>query len=150
LNRDFDNKSTTTIDDDDLLPKRNLFVTYKAYPTHEKLVTSVMYDQSAPDFFHTAQFPCLMTHSTIDEMENFSFVLEVWDRINSGRDELVGLVKIPLSSFCYSMRTSEEDIFSLNFLADQHNMYPLCIVDDSLPIYNPRLGCTVGQLKVRL
>ena len=38
------------------------------------------------------------------------------------------------------MQTSDEEIYSLNFLADQHNLYPLCIVDDALPIYSPRAG----------
>jgi len=77
-----------------------------------------MYDQSAPQFNHAAQFPCLMTHTTIEDMEKFVFVLEIWDRINAGKDELVGLVKIPLASFCYSMKTTEDDVFSLNFLAE--------------------------------
>jgi hypothetical protein len=51
-------------------------------------------------------------------MERFAFVLEIWDQINPGKDELVGLVKIPLSSFCYSLQTTQENVFSLNFLAD--------------------------------
>jgi hypothetical protein len=78
-----------------------------------------------------------MTPQFIEKLEKFVFILEVWDNITPERDDLVGLVKIPLASFCYSLRTTEDDIFSLNFLADQHSMYPLTIVDDALPIYSP-------------
>jgi len=44
--------------------------------------------------------------------------LEVWDAKSPAQEELIGLVKIPLASFCYSMQTTDEKIFSLNFLAD--------------------------------
>jgi len=46
----------------DNLPKRNLFITYKAFPTREKMVTSVMYNESTPIFQHGSQFPIMMTH----------------------------------------------------------------------------------------
>lgn len=91
-----------------------------------------------------------MTPQFIEKLEKFVFILEVWDNITPERDDLVGLVKIPLASFCYSLRTTEDDIFSLNFLADQHSMYPLTIVDDALPIYSPQLGQNVGYLKVMM
>jgi len=48
------------------------------------------------------------------------------------------------------MKTTEDDIFSLNFLAEQHNMYPMVISDNFLPIYSPRHGQNVGTLKVLL
>lgn len=119
---------------------RNLYITFKAFPTFEKLSTPVMYKQTAPVFNHGSQFPIMMSPEVIDKLDRFTFVLEVWDQINPGKDELVGLVKLPLSSFVYSIQTSEENHYSLNFLADQHNLYPLCIVDDALPIYSPRVG----------
>ena len=122
------------------LPERNLYVSYKAFPTLEKLVTSVMYGESEPDFGYRSQFPVLMTPDVIDKLENFTFVLEVWDEVSPSRSDLVGLVKYPLASFCYSMKTTEDDIFSLNFLAEQHNMYPMVITDEYLPIYSPRHG----------
>lgn len=91
-----------------------------------------------------------MTPDVIDKLEKFTFVLEVWDEVSPSRSDLVGLVKYPLASFCYSMRTTEDDIFSLNFLAEQHNTYPMVITDEFLPIYSPRHGKNVGQLKVLL
>lgn len=91
-----------------------------------------------------------MSPNFIEKLEKFIFILEVWDNVSPERDELVGLVKIPLASFCYSLKTTEDDIFSLNFLADQHNMYPMVIVDEAVPIYSPLLGLNVGYLKVML
>jgi len=91
-----------------------------------------------------------MSPTVVDNMERFTYVFEVWDSVSPGKDELVGLVKVPLSSFCYSLRTTEHDIFSLNFLADQHSKYPMVIVDDDLPIYSPKHGLNVGYLKLMM
>lgn len=84
----------------------------------------------------------------MEKLKNFTFILEVWDHITPGREEFIGLVKIPLASFCYSMKTSDEQVFSLNFLADQHCLYPMIVSDGYLPIYSPRLGQSVGELAV--
>lgn len=91
-----------------------------------------------------------MTPDVIDRMEKFTFVLEVWDQVSPGRDDLVGLVKVPLASFCYSLKTTEDEIFSLNFLADRHSLYPMVIADEDLPIYCPRVGKNVGNLRVTM
>ena len=125
-------------------------MTYKSFPSLEKLMTSVQTAKAEPHFRYRSQFPIIMTPNFIEKLEKFIFILEVWDNVTPERDEFVGLVKIPLASFCYSLRTTEDDIFSLNFLADQHNMYPMIVVDDSLPIYSPQKGQNVGYLKVML
>jgi hypothetical protein len=87
---------------------------------------------------------------TIEKLERFTFVLEVWDQVSPSREEFIGLVRVPLASFVYSMRTNNDQIFSLNFLADQHCLYPMMISDGFLPIYSPRLGQTVGELSITL
>ena len=133
-----------------ILPERNLYVMYKAFPSLEKLATDVMYQKSEPDFGYRSQFPVLMTPDVIEKLERFTFVLEVWDEVSPNRHDLVGLVKIPLASFCYSMKTTEEDVFSLNFLAEQHQLYPMIITDEALSIYSPRHGQNVGTMHVML
>ena len=50
----------------------------------------------------------MMTPENVEKLEKFTFVLEVWDAVTPGREEFVGLVKIPLSSFFYSMKTTDE------------------------------------------
>lgn len=93
----------------------------------------------------------MMVPDTLDKLEEFSFILEVWDEITPTQPpELVGLVKLPLKSFCISMKTTEEQVFSLNFLADQHCIYPMIISDQPLPIYSPREGRDIGMLNVTL
>jgi len=92
----------------------------------------------------------LMTPDVIEKLEKFTFVIEVWDQVSPDRNDLIGLVKIPLAGFCYSLKTTEDDIFSLNFLAEQHNVYPMVVSDDLLPIYSPKHGKNIGTLKVML
>jgi len=61
----------------------------------------------------------MMVPDTLEKLEKFCFMLEVWDEVSPTRNsEFLGLVKIPLRSFCISMKTTDEQIFSLNFLAD--------------------------------
>lgn len=48
------------------------------------------------------------------------------------------------------MKTTEEEVFSLNFLADQHCIYPMIITDEPLPIWSPKEGKDIGTLKVTL
>lgn len=44
------------------------------------------------------------------------------------------------------MKTQDEQVFSLNFLADQHCLYPMIVADGYQPIYSPRHGQSVGEL----
>jgi hypothetical protein len=86
----------------------------------------------------------------VQKLLSYTFVLEIWDTLQPSKEEFLGLVKIPLSSFSTSMKTTDTQIFSLNFLADQHCLYPMMISDGALPIYSPRLGQNIGELDVTL
>ena len=44
------------------------------------------------------------------------------------------------------MRTTDEEVYSLNFLADQFNLYPMILCDGYMPVYSPKLGESIGQL----
>lgn len=48
-----------------------------------------------------------MSPETLDKLEKFIFILEVWDAISPTKEELIGIVKVPLASFCYSMKTTD-------------------------------------------
>ena len=91
-----------------------------------------------------------MSPETLEKMERFIFVLELWDQISPSVQEFLGLVKIPLAPICYSMKTTDDEIYSLNFMADQFCMYPMIVTDGFLPIYSPKLGQNIGHLKVTL
>jgi len=62
------------------IPKRNLFVQFKAFPNLEKLKTNTIWqkDDNAR-FNYRAQFPVLMCPDTLEKMETFTLVLELWD-----------------------------------------------------------------------
>jgi len=133
------------------LPKRNFFVQFKAFPNLEKLKTSTVWQQDEDaNFRYRSQFPVLMCPDSLEKMEKFIFVLELWDQISPSVQEFIGLVKVPLAPICYSMKTTDDEIYSLNFMADQFCLYPMIISDGFLPIYSPKLGQDVGHLKVTL
>ena len=48
-----------------------------------------------------------MSPETLEKIEKFILVLELWDKISPSREEFLGLVKIPLSPICFSMRTTD-------------------------------------------
>ena len=123
---------------------------YKSFPTKEVLKTNVVFQDSEPRFQYRSQFPLIVNPDMIQKLLSYTFVLEVWDTLQPSKEEFLGLVKIPLSSFSTSMKTTDTQIFSLNFLADQHCLYPMMISDGSLPIYSPRLGQNIGELDVTL
>ena len=81
-----------------------------------------------------------MCPDTLEKMERFVMVLELWDQISPSVKEFLGLVKIPLSPIVYSLKTTDDEVYSLNFLADQFCMYPMTVCDGFLPIYSPKLG----------
>lgn len=59
-----------------------------------------------------------MSPETLEKMEKFVLVLELWDKISPSREEFLGLIKIPLSPITFSMRTTDLEVYSLNFMAD--------------------------------
>lgn len=48
-----------------------------------------------------------MSPDILEKLEKFIFVLEVWDATSPTKEQLIGFVKIPLASFCYSMKTTD-------------------------------------------
>jgi hypothetical protein len=62
-------------------PKRNLFVQYKSFPGLENLRTSIVWHEKDPKFSYRSQFPIILNPDTIKKLQNFTFILEVWDHI---------------------------------------------------------------------
>lgn len=132
-------------------PKRNFYVKYKAFPNLEPMTTSTVWQKDADAIFnYRAQFPVMMTPETLEKMEKFVFVLELWDQVSPSVSEFLGLVKVPLAPITYSMKTTDEEIFSLNFMADQFCLYPMIVSDGFLPVYSPARGQNIGHLKLTL
>lgn len=122
---------------------------FKAFPNLDRLKTSTVWQQDEHSAFnYRAQFPVLMTPDNLEKMEKFFFVFELWDQVSPSVQDFLGLVKVPLAPLTYSMRTTDEEVFSLNFMADQFCMYPMTVSDGYLPIYSPKLGQNIGHLKL--
>lgn len=133
------------------MPKRNLFVQFKAFPNLETLKTQTVWQKDEDsEFNYRAQFPVLMCPESLEKMEKFILVLELWDQISPSVKEFLGLVKVPLAPIVYSIQTTDEEVYSLNFLADQFCLYPMTVCDGFLPIYSPKLGQNIAHLKLTL
>lgn len=131
------------------LPQRNLFVSFKAFPNLETVRTNTVWQKDEEsEFNYRGQFPVLMAPESVEKMETFVLVLELWDQISPSVKEFLGLVKIPLAPICHTIKTTDEEVYSLNFLADQFCMYPMTVCDGFLPIYSPKLGQEIAHLKV--
>lgn len=89
-----------------------------------------------------------MCPETLEKIETFVLILELWDQISPSVKEFLGLVKIPLVPIVHTIRTTDEQVYSLNFLADQFCMYPMTVCDGFLPIYSPKLGQNIAHLKI--
>ena len=101
-------------------------------------------------FNYRSQTPVLMSPDILDKMEKFILVLELWDQISPSVTEFLGLVKIPLAPICFSMKTTDSQVYSLNFMADQFCLYPMTVCDGYLPVYSPKLGQNIAHLKLSL
>ena len=60
----------------------------------------------------------MMTPINLEKMEKFVFIMELWDQVSPSVSEFLGLVKIPLAPITHSMKTTDSEVFSLNFMAD--------------------------------
>ncbi len=141
------------IDDTDAKPlshTRSLVIQYRALPGLEKQRTNVVPGDLEPRFNYRSQFPLLMNPDSMDKLEHYTFIFEVWDQVSPAREDLIGLVRVPFQSFCISMKTTNNHVFSLNFMADQHCLYPMIIADGPLPIWSPKQGKVVGRLNATL
>ena len=81
---------------------------YKAFPGLEKLKTNIAWNEIDPRFSYRSQFPVIVNPDTIEKLLNFTYILEIWDHVSPSREEFLGLVKIPLASFNYSMKTQDD------------------------------------------
>lgn len=91
-----------------------------------------------------------MSPESVEKMEIFTMIFELWDQISPSVQEFLGIVKVPLNPITNAIKTTDEEIYSLNFLADQFCLYPMTLCDGFLPIYSPRKGQNVAHIKMTL
>lgn len=86
--------------------------------------------------------PVTSNDQSIGKLSTGYLTLEVWDKINPAKDELLGLVKLPLKSFATAL--SSGTVILIN------SVYPLIAIDEFCAINNLRSGKDVGYLRVCL
>lgn len=121
--------------------RRNLFLTYKTFPDREQICTPVLwnYVDGAP-IRHTSIMP--VSEAVAERLASALLIIEVWDKLASNRDELIGLVKLPLSMFATALG-SGADFFA-------SSVYPMTAFDDGRPIHNFKTPEAAGYLRVCL
>jgi len=121
--------------------RRNLFLTYKTFPEKEQMNTPVLwnYTNETP-IRHTSVVP--VGEASIEKLQTALLVVEVWDKHSPNDDELLGLVKLPLSLFGTALRAGAE-VFA-------NSVYPIIAVDEYRPIQNLRQSECFGYLRVCL
>ena len=72
------------------------------------MMTKVEYNQNQPHFKHQAQSAMFITTDSLIKLKERKMVLEVWDRVTPSKDELVGVVPLPLEPFYNAFRVGEK------------------------------------------
>lgn len=76
------------------------------------------------------------------------FVIEVWDKVEGGKDQLLGLVKMNLTKAKQALFDSAKNEVSITFLST--NTYPLMLYDEALPINDIKASSEIGSIQLVL
>jgi len=121
----------------------NLYVSYKTFPDPERITTPVLWDyQDNFPINHKMQIPLTANQHIISKLYSASIILEVWDKPGPSKDELLGLVKLPLALFGTALASGSA--------AFTNSVYPLIAFDEYRAVHNLRTGEDVGYLRVCL
>ncbi|ELU08216.1 hypothetical protein CAPTEDRAFT_197535 [Capitella teleta] len=124
---------------------RNLYLTCRMFWSEDSSSSNVCWGTTNPEFNFSQVAPMLLTASVLERMKNNFVVVEVWDKkTTSEKDQLVGIVKLPLHQFYLSYR----DRRMANTLLK--SQLPVVAVDSYLPIVSPFSGDHYGRLQVLL
>ena len=139
-------KNLPAVSTNEHLPRNPYFVC-RAFWNDEPMTSIVSWGSSAPKFHFEQKLPILLTKSTLDKMRQNFIIVELWDKKISGpKDQLIGLVKIPLEQFYVSFKDKQ---ISRVLLRAQ---YPVISTDAWLRIIDPFSSSpsSQGELQVLL
>ena len=124
----------------------NLYLACRSMNRLEQSQSEVHWGQTNPRFLHHHAVPVLRSADLLMQLKKGVAVVEVWDRCASpdGRDELVGLVKIPLHAFYLAYFNVEVAAALLG------NASPVIACNGYRPIVNLYTGKPVGELHMVL
>ena len=126
------------------LPFRNAYVAYKIYSTGERVKTHVRWRTNTPYFDHKMVFPIGKEH--IKRMEDIPMVLELWDKTETGKDELLGLLKLSMAKVPATLIDKETGDIKLVYIRQSQSL--VLVHDEVLSVKDIRSENENGQLQV--
>ena len=126
--------------------QRNIFISHKVYGTSQMVKTDVVDATGGTHIGHRIVFPISGEH--LRRMSHVPMVLEVWEKGEGRKDELLGLVKLNLEAIPTSLL--DQQTGELNYDAIKANQNPIMVYDDSLAVVDIKTGQENGQLQLVL
>ncbi len=127
-------------------PFRNVYIAFRIYGTSEKVQTETRWKTNTPYFDYKLIFPISLDH--LVKMYNFPFTLEVWDKSEGSKDELLGLVKLNLEAVPKALIDPETE--EINYDTITASQYPILVCDEAQPIKDLKSNQENGQVLVTL
>jgi len=127
-------------------PFRNVYIAFRIYGTSEKVQTETRWKTNTPYFDYKLIFPISLDH--LVKMYNFPFTLEVWDKSEGSKDELLGLVKLNLEAVPKALIDPETE--EINYATITASQYPILVCDEAQPIKDLKTNQENGQVLVTL
>ncbi|EAR92941.2 cyclic nucleotide-binding domain protein (macronuclear) [Tetrahymena thermophila SB210] len=97
----------------------NFFSRYKIYGTIEQVSSEIQWENSEPDLHHRLTIPCSLEN--IQKMLKIPFIIEIWNKSDKGDDQIVGIIKINMSSIPKTILLPDFTGVNPNFIQPQQS-----------------------------
>ncbi|KAL4490932.1 hypothetical protein ABPG72_008668 [Tetrahymena utriculariae] len=97
----------------------NFFSRYKIYGTIEQVSSEIQWDNTEPDLHHRLTIPCSLEN--IQKMLKIPFIIEIWNKSDKGEDQIVGIIKINMSSIPKAILLPDFTGANPNFIQPQQS-----------------------------
>jgi len=125
----------------------NFYISHKIFPKTEVNKSEILWNNKTPNFEYLFTMPFTMNQRVIEMMENFPFMVELWNRNFDQDDELMGTVKLDMTPILESLKISENVI---SIVPISKNLLPLIIHDEFAPVYNYDYNANIAFLYISL
>ncbi|KAM8977706.1 C2 domain-containing protein 3 [Pelodytes ibericus] len=123
----------------------NSYLNCKLFSSLEATRSAVVWGTTQPVYNFSQVAPISLTSHLLERLKNNMMIIEVWNKTPGvGRDQLMGLAKLPLHQFYMSFRDPK---ISRLLLQAQ---YPVVAVDSLVPVTDVFSGIVRGKLRVLL
>ena len=85
----------------------NFYLSHKIFPKAEVNKSEIVWSNKTPNFEYVFTMPFTMNQRVIGMLENYPFMVELWNRNFDQVDELMGTVKLEMIAILESLKISE-------------------------------------------